>query len=225
MKTKWTFLTVIILLIITLFVFPGCEKEETEDTFFDIQGENGFVGKVDGTTLFIALLVAENEAIVYVCNGDELISEWFMEAIDNPTDIRLTNSEGAKISAKFEGRAFSGQVTLRNSTYPYLFTAGPNTAEDAGIYRVSGQEAIDDEIGAGWILNSDGEERGTLKIKSVFQKIPALPIRDIKDGTSNTIMIGEKSYKIGVLYVRHSATRGAIILLPGALFPPPKINK
>ncbi len=225
MKTKFTFLAITILSIL----FSGCSKDDdkpdTDETFFDIQGENGFVGKVDGTNLFIALLVAENEAIVYVCNGDELISEWFMETINSPTNIQLTNSEGAKISAKFEGRAFSGQVTLRNSTYSYPFTASPNTAEDAGIYIVSGQEAIDDEIGAGWILNSDGEERGTLKIKSVFQKTPALPIRDIKDGTSNTIMINEKSYKIGILYVRHSAARGAVILLPGALFPPPKINK
>ncbi|MCA1760507.1 MAG: DUF1559 domain-containing protein [Bacteroidales bacterium] len=148
-----------------------------------------------------------------------------MEAIDDPTDIQLTNSEGAKVSAKYEGRKFSGQVTLRNSTTPYSFTAIPNTAEDAGIYIVSGQKAIDDEIGAAWILNSEGEERGTLKIKSVFQKTPALPIRDIKDGTSNTMMIGEKSYKIGVLYVRYDAAKKAVILLPGALFPIPKNNK
>jgi hypothetical protein len=215
----------VILTMIAFFVFIGCEKEETEITFFDIQGENGFAGKVDGTNLFIGLLVAENEAIVYVCNGDELISEWFKEAIDDPANIHFINSEGAKISAKFESNAFSGQVTLRNSTTPYTFTAIPNVAADAGIYVVSGQEAIDDDIGAVWILNSEGEERGTLKIKSVFQKTPALPIRDIKDGTSNTILINEKSYKIGALYVRYDASKKAVILLPGALFPIPTNNK
>ncbi len=193
--------------------------------FFDIQGENGFAGKVDGTNLFIGLLIAQNEVIVYVCNGNELISEWFKETIDNPSMIRLTNSEGAKISAIFESNAFSGQVTLRNSTTPYSFTAIPNVAADAGLYIVSGQEAIDDEIGAVWILNSEGEERGTLKIKSVFQKTPALPIRDIKDGTSNTLIINEKPYKIGALYVRYDASKKAVILLPGALFPLPTNNK
>jgi len=210
-------------------LFSSCgkddDKPDTDETFFDIQGENGFVGTVDETNLFIALLIAENEAIVYVCNGDELVSEWFMEPIDDPTNIQLINSEGAKISANFEDRAFSGQVTLRNSNTPHSFTATPNIAENAGIYIVSGQEAIDDEIGAAWILNSEGEERGTLKIKSVFQKTPALPVRDIKDGTSNTMMINEKSYKIGVLYVRYDAAKKAVILLPGALFPIPKNNK
>ena len=69
------------------------------------------------------------------------------------------------------------------------------------------------------------EERGVLKIKSVFQKTPALPIRDIKDGTSNTMMIDGKSYKIGVLYVRYNAAKKAVILLPGSLFPVPTSNK
>ncbi|MCA1760505.1 MAG: hypothetical protein LC658_12120, partial [Bacteroidales bacterium] len=114
MKTKFAFLAIVFF----IALFAGCEKEEMEETFFDVQGENGFVGKVDGTNLFIGLLIAENEAIVYVCNGDELISEWFMESIDHPTDIQLTNSEGAKVSAKYEGREFSGQVNLRNSTTP-----------------------------------------------------------------------------------------------------------
>lgn len=221
MKAKLTYLTIVF----CFTLYTGCNKEEPEETLFDIQGENGFVGIVEGTNLFIGLLIADEEAIVYVCNGDELISEWFMGAIDNPTHIQLTNSDGAKISAKFEARVFSGQITLRNSTTPSSFTAIPNTAEDAGIYIVSGKEAIDDEIGAAWILNSEGEERGMLKLKSEFQKTPALPIRDIKDGTSHSMMIGEKSYKIGVLYVRHSAARGAVILLPGALFPIPTNNK
>jgi hypothetical protein len=60
MKTKYTLLIITIL----SMLFSGCgkddDKPDTDETFFDIQGENGFVGTVDETNLFIALLVAEN---------------------------------------------------------------------------------------------------------------------------------------------------------------------
>ncbi|MCW8848897.1 MAG: hypothetical protein OQJ81_02880, partial [Melioribacteraceae bacterium] len=61
-------------------IIISCSEDSTtepEESIFDVQGENGFVGTVEGTNAYIAFLVAEEEAIVYVCNGDEEIAEWF----------------------------------------------------------------------------------------------------------------------------------------------------
>ena len=108
----------------------------------------------------------------------------------------MTNSSGANISAKFEGISFTGEVTLRNdSTYSFISTT--SNAEDFGIIGIVDDQAIQDEIEGGWILKSDGEERGAFTIRSVFRNPPPRsPIKDIKDGTSNTILVGQKFYTI-----------------------------
>ena len=155
-------ISVVILLFHSFLIFSCSEKTLSESetkTIFDIQGENGFAGTVNGTDAFIALLIAGDEAIVYVCNGDEEISEWFRGAISDPTEISLTNSKGVHISAKFKGNSFEGDVML-GSDSTHLFTATPNSVEDAGIYRVYGDQATQDEVEAGWILNSEGDDRG-----------------------------------------------------------------
>ena len=201
----------VILLFISFFVFSCNENTplEPETTFFDIQGENGFVGTVNGTNAFIALLVAGDEAIVYVCNGEEEISEWFRGAINDPTNFSLTNSNGSEISAKFRGVSFEGEVTLRNdSTYSFISTT--SNAENAGIIGVVGEEAIQDEVEGGWILNSEGEERGAFTIRSVFRTPPPRPkIRDIIDGTSNTILFGEIRYTIRFFFLALKLKRSA----------------
>ena len=188
--------SVILILLIGLLVISCNEKTLSEpevSTIFDIQGENGFAGPVNGTDAFIALLVAGDEAIVYVCNGDEEISEWFRGTISDPAEINLTNSAGAEISALFAGTSFKGDVTLSNDS-GFSFIATPNGAEDAGIFRVMGDQAAQDEVEAGWILNSEGDDRGALKVKSKFRKAPR--IGDIKDGTSKTLLVSEKSYPV-----------------------------
>ncbi len=65
--------------LLMIFVCCSCEKtsSELETTFFDLQGENGFVGTVEGTNAFVSILLGEEEGIAYVCDGDEDISEWF----------------------------------------------------------------------------------------------------------------------------------------------------
>ena len=211
----------VILLLISFLVF-SCSEEtplEPEPTFFDIQGENGFVGTVNGTDAFIAILVASDEAIAYVCNGDEEIHEWFWGEINDPTNISLTNSNGALISGQFSGSSFAGNVTLRNMD-TYSFKATPNTEIETGLFRVYGDLATKLEVSAGWILSSASEERGSFKIQSVFQATPKMP--KINDGTSNTILIGENSFQFGAFRLH---TRQGKVLLPSDLYPIPRENK
>ncbi len=198
----------VIFLIVSLFVFSCSEKSptEAEETIFDVQGESGFVGTVTGTNAFIAVLVADDEAIVYVCNGDdEDISEWFTGAIVDPTNFSLTNSDGAQISGKFDGSSFTGIVTFTNAR-THSFTATPNSGSETkvGVFQVHGDMAIQDEVEAGWIVNAAGEERGSLRVKGKKKK--AICFECISDGSSNTLLIGEKSYPVLRWFLRRSGS-------------------
>jgi hypothetical protein len=185
------------ILLTIIFIFSCNENSTTEpeQTFFDVQGPNGFAGTLNGTNAFVALLVDDNESIAYVCNGEEEISEWFRGAINDPNEIDLTNGAGAQISAKFSGNSFEGQVTLRNGKI-YSLKATPNRTEGVGIFRVIGDEAKQDSVEAGWIVNSEGDQRGALLIRSIFQTTPVLNFDDITDGSSNTILIGETRFSV-----------------------------
>ena len=188
----------VILLLISFLSF-SCNKKvpsEPEKTFFDIQGENGFVGSLNGTNAFVSILIGENEGIAYVCNGDEEISEWFKGNVNQPTEINFTNSNGTQVSAHLKDKSFKGEITLSNGT-SHSFIATTSSSEYAGIYRIMGDAATHDKIDAGWIINSDEDQRGSLTINAVFQPIPPLNIRDLKDGTSNTVLLTEnKSYPV-----------------------------
>ena len=164
------------ILTICLLVQSCADKTPAEPqlTFFDIQGENGFVGTVQGTDAYIAILAGESEAVAYVCNGDEKISEWFKGAVSDPTVINLNNDKNARISAQFTDGSFRGEMTLKTGV-THAFRATPGKTVEAGIYRVMGDEAAADQVEAGWILLSSGEERGALKVRSIFQKTPPLP--------------------------------------------------
>jgi hypothetical protein len=198
----------LVLLFFSFFVISCSEDTPTEpeSTVFEEQGESGFVGTVEGTNAFISLLIAKDEAIVYVCNGEEEISEWFKGTISDPTDIILTNTDGAQVTGKFEGNSFSGNVVLRNSS-TYTFTAKANMGTNTGVFRVHGDEAAQEGIFAGWILNSSGEERGSFKVNSVFKTTPKKPtLGGISDGTSNTLLFNNKSFPIERFFLIRSGS-------------------
>lgn len=186
--------TVIMSLVVSLALI-SCEKTSTdpEADLFDIQGENGFVGTVEGTNAFVSILVGTDEGIAYVCNGDEDISEWFRGPVSDPMEISFTNIEGAKITASFIGNSFQGEVSLRDGR-KFLFDADANTETYGGIYRVLGEDAVQAEIEAGWIVKSEADQRGSFKFKKVTQPTVSLSksnLENIKDGTSNTLVMSE----------------------------------
>ena len=199
----------LLLALFVSFIVVSCSEDtptETEQNVFEVQGESGFVGTVDETNAFIALLIAKDEAIVYVCNGEEEISEWFKGTINDPTDISLTNTDGAQVYGKFEGNSFSGNVVLRNNS-THTFTAKANTGTNTGVFRVHGDLASQEKVEAGWILNSSGDERGSLKLNLLFQATPKKPkFGDISDGTSNTLLLNSKSFPIERFFLIRSGS-------------------
>jgi hypothetical protein len=188
--------TKILALLFIVFVAIACgvdESIEQKDTIFDIQGKNGFVGTVDGTDAFIALLVAKKEALVYVCNGEEKIYEWFRGNIIDSENFSLTNSYNAKVDVKFDGSFMKGNVVLSDNT-SHSFTAKPNTGNETGIFQVYGDLATQEGIVAGWIVNTKSEERGSFRLNSVFQATPQKP-------KTNTILFKSNSFSIQRFFV------------------------
>ena len=207
MKTK--ILSINIFILACLFIF-ACSKEspvEPVPDIFEVQGDNGFVGTLNGTDAFIALLIAEDETIVYLCNGDEDITEWFASAISDPTKLSLTNGAGAKVSGTFTGDSFDGEVTLPNGN-KHVFSATTNTGGVTGIFRIHGDEAFEDEVVGGWVVNSIGEDRGSVRVGS---KKLSVSFGTISDGTSNTLLIGQKSYPVGHWLLNRSVGSASII--------------
>lgn len=209
-------ITSLVILLLVGFSFFSCSENtptEPDTTLFDIQGENGFVGTLDGVDAFIALLVADDEAIVYVCNGNEEISDFFRGTINDATEISIANNNGAQISAKFEGSLFTGEVKLRNSS-TFSFTAAPNTGTETGILQVFGDEAKQDSIEAGWIINAIGEERGSLRIRRINITPPPPSVIIIHDGTDKTIMVGAKIYPVFRFFLQRSSNGRFQIIAP-----------
>jgi hypothetical protein len=201
-----------------LLVIGACDKtsNEPEANFFDIQGENGFVGTVDGTNAFVSILLGEERGIAYVCNGDEDIAEWFSGPVSDLKEVSFSNAKGAKITASFINYSFEGEVLLSDGR-KFLFKAGVNSGTYGGIYRVLGDDAVQAEIEAGWIVKTETEQRGSFKFRNVSQPTTTLnksKMRDISDGTSNTIALGEKSFSFFRFKVKTPAPPAPFVPIP-----------
>lgn len=203
----------VILFVTAAFMFSCSEDSPTEPekSFFEIQGPNGFVGQVNDTDAFIALVVANAEGIVYVCNGDEEIAEWIKGDLSDPKSVNLTNGAGANVSAQLKGEAFEGTITLSDDR-TFSFTATPNRNQNSGIFRVYGKEAADAGIVAGWVLNADGEQRGSLRIRNSFRQ--TVRLGTISDGTSNTVVISERAFPVQTFQVPTAAADSVSIVAP-----------
>lgn len=134
--------------------------------------ERGFVGTVEGTNAFVAVVVGGGEAIVYICDGDDDLAEWFAGAMDE-TNIRLTTDTGALVEAAPSDVGYSGTVTFANGE-THRFDAEP-AAPEAGLFRVTGPEAQDAGITAGWIVTNDGAQQGSLRVRGAARTAPRAP--------------------------------------------------
>ncbi len=131
--------------------------------------ERGFVGTVEDTNAFVALLASDGEAVFYVCDGTEDIAEWFAGPVDENA-IDLTNAAGARVEATASDGGYAGTLTFADGER-HRFQAEP-AQSGAGLLRVTGPEAEADGVVAGWIVANDGEQRGSLRVQGVARTAP-----------------------------------------------------
>ena len=197
MTTKINSLKLIASLFICLVAISSCKDDtpDPEKTVFEVQGESGFVGTVDGTDALVSIVVANNEALIYVCNGEEEIAEWFQGNITDPENINLQNSTGATVVGTFAASMFTGTIKLTDGS-SHGYTATANTNADAGIFQVFGDSAAQEGISAGWILDANNKERGSFRLNSVFQATPSKP-------STSTFRFGNNSFPIRRFAIYH----------------------
>jgi hypothetical protein len=213
------------LLILSLLAFTfSCDKAEIkspDEILLDLQGETGFVGPVFNTDAYVAVLVSNEEALIYVCNGEDGISEWFKAPITDMHNFNVTNDAGASVEADFSGESFNGKVTLANKN-SHNFSAFSNDTESIIVQRAFGDLVITDKVDLGWVFfskkDSEGEarpdKRGAYIKDGVFQTTP-----DAASGITN-ISIGNepnvKTYKVKQFGIsRNSPTTASIVGING----------
>jgi hypothetical protein len=166
----------------SLLSVAGCGSSDdtsSKDTSGDGSGDEslGFVGTVDDTDAFVSVLVADSdtgddEAIVYICDGEAELREWFRGDVDDPTVFELTNDAGAAVTVEFVDGVFSGEFTDVSGSIHGFDTV--KATGDAGLYEVDDEDATAQEVWAAWVVDNDGNERGAFLRSGVFEPTPRL---------------------------------------------------
>ncbi len=124
----------------------------------DPQMPNTFVGSVDGTDAYIAVVTSGSAAMAFVCDGEKMWA-WMDGTVDNGK-LDMTGADGAKLEATVDGDAgIKGSLTMTGASGK-AFTAVA-AAPGEGVYRTvmtkDGQEMT-----LGWIIRTEGA-RGLLR--------------------------------------------------------------
>lgn len=151
------------------------EETDTTDaaTAAPDAGDLGWVGRVEGTNAFAAVVAGGGRIVAYVCDGDAGIGEWFSGEVDDRGGFALESASGATLKGREDDDMVSGDLDLGEGVSHRfeLERAQPG----AGLYRVEDAAADRDEVRAGWIVDNDGEQRGSLRIGTVSRSAPSLP--------------------------------------------------
>lgn len=119
-------------------------------------GTNTWVGKVEGSDAYIAMLIEGTARYVYVTDGKEmsLLFRGNIGETDELSYFTLRDDQNRVINVQAPtGRVFKGLLTVSEGRH-LPFTAAPAT-EEAGLYRA--------KAGSGesrWIVLEDGSFRG-----------------------------------------------------------------
>lgn len=160
-----------------LVLMVGCGSDDDASTGVTDVESLGFVGTVDGTDAFVSVMVADSdtgidEAVVYVCDGDAELREWFSGPVDDPTGFELTNESGAMVSVELVDGTFSGEFTDSEGSVQAFDTV--EATGDAGLYEVDDPDATAEDVWAAWVVDNEGNERGAFLRGGVFQATPRL---------------------------------------------------
>lgn len=117
-----------------------------------------YVGETEDATTFVAIVIYKNEALAYVCDGDQAV-QWFSGTLSADGQLQLRSAETWTLAAKLDGTVVTGHYTNAEGR-AVRFTAPPANGE-AGLYRTEFERDGVVYIG-GWVVREDGEQRGAV---------------------------------------------------------------
>ncbi len=154
---------------------------------------NSLVGAVPGTDAMIALTTNGATSLSYVCDSKQ-IATWFSGPVTGNA-IDLTAANGNHLKATIAATGATGTVTLSGKDYPFTAaSSGPN----GGLFRAE-QSAGGGNVVAGWIVGSDGQQRGGVNLakEGRDELTPAPQLVFAQRATNNTWAITHPT--LGVL--------------------------
>jgi hypothetical protein len=125
-----------------------------------------FVGEVDGTDAYLALVSDGTRVLGYLCDSKKL-SRWIDVSPIRDGAAQLSARDGDDLGeAMISAGSVSGTVTIGGEQH--AFRAEP-AAGEAGLYRAARVDRQDGKLGegeieAGWIVLPDGMQRGATNV-------------------------------------------------------------
>ncbi|MBJ8345012.1 hypothetical protein [Antrihabitans sp. YC2-6] len=109
-----------------------------------------YLGSVDGTDAYIALVMSGDNAVAFICDGSSMWAWPNGTFTDN--QLSLSDTSGMAVQARMVGGAISGTVKIGGTDHN--FTATPAEVGE-GVYRtIVDEDGVQSTVG--WIIRNEG---------------------------------------------------------------------
>jgi len=127
---------------------------------------SSYVGQVQGSDMFIAVVVHGGKALAYICDGLQ-VAEWFRGMETETGLFELRSSAGWELEAHLDNSGVKGKFVVEEGL-PLAFTAAPASGA-AGLYRAEIEIEGTEHVG-GWVVDNRGEQRGAMIGGGTFRR-------------------------------------------------------
>jgi hypothetical protein len=155
-----------------------------------------FVGKVSGTSAFIAIVERDGTVEVYICDGTPTsvsIAQWFRGTLKG-TALNAEGDDGSKLTGTRNGSSLGGAVTLNG--VQHTFSTSETNGTEAGLWvaltdflengEVTEQSLLGTTLNA-WIVLPDGSQHGAALSNKTGDVLIAQPLPDFGEPISNGV--------------------------------------
>ena len=148
------------------------------------QAPGTFVGEVEASYAYIAFVVQDNLAVIYVCDSVG-VSAWIKAEVANGVIQATDEKSGVQINANVAAEAITGTVTLTTDddgtpSASHKFTTAPAVPGKTGLARLADENQV-----SGWIVTEHGM-RGVRKfLDCQGYKRQVATIRNLFNSTSD----------------------------------------
>ena len=180
------------LVVVVLSVLTGCgggDKNEAKPKAVAVNS----AGRVGGTNAYIAIVSDGKIAAAEICDGKNIGAAFNGPQTGNVLDIR--SARGARLHADLARGGATGTVTLASGRR-LAFTTRP-VHGNGGLYRAR-KQLNGMSVTAGWVVLSDGEQRGWLLRGNTQSSVAHLDptkgiVGDARVGTLEVQLISPKT--------------------------------
>jgi hypothetical protein len=141
-----------------------------------------FVGRVGGGGGSVAVAVHGDKAIAYVCNGST-VEGWMRGKVENGK-LTLTGKNKAKLTASIHTGTVTGDVEAHGTDYSFsVSTVSKSSSKSSGLYQATAV-VQGKTIKAGWIVQNDGTQIGSLETDELGENAVTAPKLDVATMTA-----------------------------------------